>query len=434
MSTTYKYSNSTGETTAGFSIDNTRRIFNFGDRVAEIEPAQHLFFSYLSRFRKVPTDDPKFKFLEQRHQWQRRNFNLGAAIDSADYTSGTTTATLVTYCNYDKYGREQSEEYVPEFFLTNQVVTVADSTGTPRPFRITAVPTFTSGTGNLSLTALALFTATGVVFNDNAKGQVIGSAFAEATGAPDSWKDELYDRDGYTQIFKTAIPIFSGTAQATRYRGRPNELLRVWKEKLKEHAMDLNTAAMFGIGAAGGGNDIQRTWGILPYTELYGKNYSFSYSSFKYDDFLDAMEDFFAPESGNSTDKLVLASRKIINRMNRLGSGGFLYNTAGSSNFKLDIQQIKGIFGHNVTDVNTVFGNLHFVASPLLRGLYEDYAIAVDLKNVAWRPLKGNGISRDTFIKTNVQDPDVDGRIDLITTEAGLEIDLPETHAILKFS
>ena len=56
------------------------------------------------------------------------------------------------------------------------------------------------------------------------------------------------------------------------------------------------------------------------------------------------------------------------------------------------------------------------------------------MKNVAYRPLQGNGVSRDTFIETNVQDNGVDGRQDQVITEAGLEISVPETHAILKFS
>ena len=84
--------------------------------------------------------------------------------------------------------------------------------------------------------------------------------------------------------------------------------------------------------------------------------------------------------------------------------------------------------------VNTIFGNLHFIADPLLRGPWEDYCAAVDMKNVAYRPLVGNGISRDTMIETNVQDNGIDGRQDMVLTEAGLEISLPETHAVLKFS
>ena len=109
-------------------------------------------------------------------------------------------------------------------------------------------------------------------------------------------------------------------------------------------------------------------------------------------------------------------------------------NTVGSSQYKLDVANVPGQFGHTVTKVNTIFGNLHFVAEPLLRGVWENYCVAVDLKNVAYRPLMGNGISRDTYIETNIQDNGVDGRQDQIITESGLEIQLPETHAVLKFS
>ena len=159
-----------------------------------------------------------------------------------------------------------------------------------------------------------------------------------------------------------------------------------------------------------------------------------SYASSGYDAFLDAMEDFFAPESGNSGNKLVLASRKVITYLNKLGSGSFLNNTVGSSQYKLDVETVPGAFGHQVTMVNTIFGNLHFVQEPLLRGPWEDYCVCVDMKNVAYRPLVGNGVSRDTYIETNVQDNGVDGRQDQVITEAGLEISVPETHAILKFS
>ena len=86
-----------------------------------------------------------------------------------------------------------------------------------------------------------------------------------------------------------------------------------------------------------------------------------------------------------------------------------------------------------VTKVNTIFGDFHLIQEPLLKGVYEDYAVIVDLKNVAYRPLVGNGKSRDTFIETNIQNNDVDGRQDMVLTEAGLEISLPETHAVVTF-
>ena len=74
------YSNANGPNapdTGNVSINDVRRVFNFGDRVAELAPMQSPFFVYLSKVAKKATNDPVFKFLEQRHQWQRRNLVLG---------------------------------------------------------------------------------------------------------------------------------------------------------------------------------------------------------------------------------------------------------------------------------------------------------------------------------------------------------------------
>ena len=439
------YSGQAGNDPQGVDLRDTRRKFNFGERVAELAPQQSPFFVYLSKVAKKPTDDPVFKFLEQRHQWQRRNFHLGEAVASDAYTSGTTILNeasgsdlVLTYVNYDTYGNPQgTTEYKPEFFVTGLIVGIEDEDGTVRRFRVTATPSVTSGTGTVDVEMTALFTAT-AVFKDDAKGQVIGSSHAEGGTAPAGWEDKLYDREGYCQIFKTAISTFSGTSMATAYRGISNEFKRVWQEKLMEHKMDIENALLFGSGSASNEQSASAptryTDGIVSYTESNGKVYNMSYASSGYDAFLDAMEDFFAPESGNSGNKLVLSSRKVITYLNKLGNGSFLNNSVGSSQYNLDVEAIPGQFGHTVTKVNTIYGNLHFVQEPLLRGPWENYCCAVDLKNVAYRPLVGNGISRDTFIETNVQNNDVDGRKDVVLTEAGLEISVPETHAVLKFS
>ena len=463
----------TGQNVTGVSIDSTRRIFNFGERVAELAPAQSPFFVYLSKVAKKSTDDPVFKFLERRHQWQRRNFEVGAENTVTEDETRTVAELMADAalfddlkltCKYDKYGKTQTDDTLPLFLLKQQVIVTkaeadlagynsGDAFDVSVRLKISAfgsddsankvisadvVDITDDSTGDSILTEA---TASGdtIVFADGAKGQVIGSAWAEGSEDPDGWKDELSTSEGYCQIFKTAISMFSGTALATRYRGIANEYKRVWQEKLMEHKMDLEHAMLFGIGSAGdteGSNsaNVRYTHGILPYTEANGKIYEFYYDASGYDAFLDAMEDFFAPETGNSGSKLVLASRKVITYLNKLGTNGFLDNTVGSNQYRLDVANIPGNFGHTVTKISTIYGDLHFVAEPLLRGMWENYAIAVDLKNVAYRPLVGNGVSRDTHIITNVQNNSVDGRKDIILTEAGLEISLPETHAILKFS
>jgi len=435
------YSISSGVAPQGVSINDSRRVYNFGDKVAELAPQQSPFFVYLSKIAKEATDDPVFKFLEQRHQWQRRNFILKTAIGS-NIAAGSDSAELDMVAAYDKYGVESAtgKNAAPQYFVPGQVIRLAG-----KAFRVKSVENlgdgesavYASGTAathtGIKLTALE---ASGTIAAGK-EGQVIGSAWAEGGTDPEGWKDELYSREGYCQIFKTAIQLFSGTALATRYRGKPDEYRRVWADKLMEHKMDIEHAMLYGIGAAdesASGGPVRYTHGIVPYTSANGKNFAFTYSGSDYDDFIDAMKDFFSPESGNSGDKLVLTSRKVLAWLNKLGSDSFLKNTVGTDQYRMDVQNIKGSFGHMVTKVNTLFGNLHFVAEPLLRNQDENLAVAVDLANVKYRPLSGNGVSRDTHVVTNVQNNNVDGRKDMILTEAGLEISLPETHALMTWS
>ena len=54
MATVYSnVASAAGQTTSAIAdLDNTRRVFNFGDRVAELAPQQSPFFVYLSKVAK----------------------------------------------------------------------------------------------------------------------------------------------------------------------------------------------------------------------------------------------------------------------------------------------------------------------------------------------------------------------------------------------
>jgi hypothetical protein len=469
------FSPSIGVAPQGVSINDNRRLMNFGERVSHLNPAASPFFAYLSKVSKSPTDDPVFKFLEKRHQWQRRDFYKDSVLrftangsdTISDYNLVMGTGSHRIDVDYDKYGRKVSGgSYKAEFITAGQMIALqgaiavtGESSGNQQDvivyYRVTDV-TQNSADTNISATCIKILklgvengafdpdtfsNGDFLEFADNKPGQVIGSAWAEGDTAPDGWRDEMYDREGYCQIFKTAVPLFSGTSLATRYRGDANEYMRVWKEKLMEHKMDIENALLFGYGEVstndGTTSQQRKTWGILPFTEINGKVKAFSYANSTYDTFVDAMSDIFDAESGAGGNKLVLASRAIMNWLNKLGGDSFLGNTLAYGNNPYNVNVSKGtqtFNGVQVTKVDTLYGSLNFVLEPLLRGPWVDHAVVVDLANVAYRPLSANGKSRDTHITPNIQNNDVDGRKDLILTEAGLEISLPETHAVLKFS
>ena len=61
--------------------------------------------------------------------------------------------------------------------------------------------------------------------------------------------------------------------------------------------------------------------------------------------------------------------------------------------------------------------------------------LAINMNNVAYRPLVGNGVNRDTSVYVGVQSLEntgTDKRVDMILTEAGFEWKMPESHALWK--
>ena len=59
-----------------------RRRYNFGDRISELSIAQDPFFRFVSQVAKRPTDDPQFKFTEQRHSYHKRYAYIMGFVDN----------------------------------------------------------------------------------------------------------------------------------------------------------------------------------------------------------------------------------------------------------------------------------------------------------------------------------------------------------------
>ena len=417
---------------------HTRRLFNFSDRVADLAPDESPFFVYLSKVAKVPTDDPQFRFLEDRTKVSMTDraflltgsHSIPAAGSSLTYTVDTAGGASVDWLVKGMvFAVGYTENNSPETIIVRVESAPVDagSTTTFQGKTISAIDGAETGA-------------------DNAKCQVIGTSYAEGTGAPDVFSEELDNDDGYTQIFKTACEM-SNTARATRYRGYADEFQRVWNLKLREHKVDIERAMLFGQRASTGG--IQYTEGIAGHVIKNGTanvdNSALSYSSgapyfrsstaaeLTYDRILSDFEVVYDPARGGTDSKLALASLPVLTFFNKLGDGLFIDSSVGYRNsaMRYDVSQKDGRFGHKVLSVETIHGTMNMVKEPLFRGFSSGFLMMIDLDHVAYRPLVGNGVNRDTQVQTNVQSADEDLRKDMILTEAGLEVSLPETHFLL---
>ena len=425
-------------TPGGNTVDSanlgTRRLYDFSDRVADLSPEESPFFVYLSKVGKVPTSDSQFRFLEDRTKIAMTDRSFVISTELAAVSEGATVTATISAAQ--------------PWLIKGMVISVESLTGNSGApnhanARIEAVNSSTS-------IDIKWLTNPGSDANPvaSAKATVIGTAFGEGSGAPDVFSQELDNDYGFTQIFKTACEM-SNTARATVYRGYSDEWQRIWNLKLREHKVDIERAMLFGQRATSGG--VQYTDGIaghimangqsqtiedseqLVYTEGQAYLKTVEAGSLSYDTLLKDLEVVFDPARGGSSAKLALCSLPVISLFNKLGDGvGFIGDTInGGARYNFDASQ--GSFGHKVMKVETVHGDLSLVKEPLFRGMSGEFMCMVDLDHVSYRPLVGNGMNRDTSITTNVQQADEDLRKDMILTEAGLEVSLPETHALFNF-
>ena len=448
--TTIANAHSTDHGVAG----DQRRLYDLSDRVAELSPDESPFFVYLNKVSKVPTTDPVFRFLENRSKidWTNRTFNADSALGSlAAGVSGEVAF-------------ENGSDASVDWLLKGMVVAVDVVDGKSHAIvRIDSVShETTQSTCQVTCLSVGHSDETGYdAIADGDKCQVIGTAFEEGSGSPDVWSKTLDDDFGYTQIFKTAAEM-TNTAIATNYRGYANEWQRIWNLKLREHKVDIERAMLF--GQKGRQNGVQSSAGLVGdiivrrQAEAIG---SLTYSAgapyfghaastaVTYDTILSDFETFFDPARGGGSSKLALAGLPVISFFNKVGDGSFVTNslsfnanaalsgaatTTNQSPHQMNWSNREGSFGHKVMMLNTVHGDLNIIREPLFRGMSGGMMLMADMGQLAYRPLVGNGLNRDTHIVTNVQQADEDLRKDMILTEAGLEITIPETHCLYSFT
>ena len=271
---------------------------------------------------------------------------------------------------------------------------------------------------------------------EGARSYVVGSAHDEGSGYPETWKDQPYSTNyGRTQIFKTSMAM-TNTARATVLKYEGNEWARVWKEKLIEHKWDIETSLLFGSQS----DTYYTTQGAVDYILNYGNQFSLDTTTKTCDDFLDDMSNYLDPRYNARSASVFFVNTAVYNWMHKLG--GYVLNSIKIGNATDDrgamytadfaMSGKKKVLGVDVTTFTTPYGDMNVARNIHLDGTNVKM-LGVDLSNVAYRPLVGNGVNRDTSVYVGVQtleNSGVDRRVDLILTEAGMEWKMPESHAI----
>jgi len=502
MADIFQLEDSLSESSAGLgpgsalSTGDLRRRYNFGDRVSELAIAQDPFFRFLSKVAKRPVDDPEFKFTERRPSYHKRYAYCVAhgASSSVSTTEATIAAGAVdqgdTY--YFKMGTDYksagnignvlgqsgsdfnvgTDGTKPAYFIPEQIIKLNfrdfDADGTagqefeiPKGYLLAKVESVTDSVNYVILKTVIVkgvtakqdlmfedaTTAVTTTYKQNIatdlepkRCYVVGSAHAQGTGYPETWKDQPFSTGyGRTQIWKTSMAM-DNTTRATVLKYEKNEWARVWREKLIEHKWDIEQSILF--GQQGKVGDTWYTQGAVDYCLSYGNIFEGATigTTKSQDDFLDDMSQFLDPRYNNANATMFFVGTDVYNWLHKLG-GYFSANVSkvadstavyGRGNF--DMGARKNVFGVDITTIFTPYGVMNVARNVHLDGT-QIKILAVNMRYCAYRPLVGNGLNRDTAIYVGVQtleNSGVDRRVDLIQTEAGMEWQMPEAHAVWK--
>ena len=145
------------------------------------------------------------------------------------------------------------------------------------------------------------------------------------------------------------------------------------------------------------------------------------------------MSAYTDPRYNSQKATVYFCDTEVYNWLHKLG-GYFQNNIQVSGQFRADLAVTgrKKVMGLDMTTISTPLGDMNVTRNIALdRSAVK--ILGVNMSNVKYRPLVGNGMSRDTSIYVGVQSLEntgTDKRVDMILTEAGFEFQMPESHAV----
>ncbi|NPV80804.1 MAG: DUF5309 family protein [Firmicutes bacterium] len=367
-----------------YGLHPDRYIVDWSEEIYNSWPDIAPLLQFTGKSQRKPTVDPEYNWFEEAEGAVRDQINNAVGYDPAAVNLVVDHASY--FAPYDRVLIERTGEIV--------LVTAVD-------------------TGTNTLTVIRGFgTVSAAAIQDNDYLMILDNAMPEGSGKPAQKFREPVKQYNYTQIFKTIIGA-TGTVIASEQRG-PKELSHQRMIFNREHKKKIEYAGIFGQKKeyVAGDQIIRTTGGILEAikTNVYNAGGVLTEANFDKE---------FVPMAfyRGSKKKLMLCSPLVLAVINSFSKN------------KLQTASGEETYGVSVQKYLTPFGTLLLAQDELLTGdVFGGYAIVVDFENVAYRPLRG----RDTKLLTNVQESGMDIEQDMFMTEAGWQVKLEETHAVLK--
>src|SRR6266404_203280 len=386
--------------TGDFGTDE--RPKDFRDKILVFNPnGEAPIFALTAKAGKRVVKDPEFAWWNEGNALVRLQVNGAAAttdtlinVDTVDPTSTTLGANYGTATHLkpgDVLMVEPAADaavFAPELIEVDNVL--SDTQFTAR-----------RGAGGSTAATIA----------DNIFLTLIGSSYAEGTGAPRAVARNPVKFFNYTQIFKNTYEL-TGTADHTTFRtGNP------WsndkKRKAYDHSRDIEMSILFGRRAevTGDNGKPKRTFGGLR-TFIPASNTTVFGAPVTPNSFVDAIAPVFDFNTGAGDTRLMFIGNQAAIELGKIFSA--------ATNIHINTTERVKVYGVHFQETILPQGRLLIKTHPLLsrHGLYKKSGFIMDFDALKWAPMEG----RDTKVMDDVQDKDEDVRRGFYMTEGGIEV------------
>ena len=279
------------------------------------------------------------------------------------------------------------------------------------------------------------FTLADITDNDYFDRENGVSGIAEGSAVGIETRKKVRRLKNCTQIFREPYEI-TRTARVSEQYGGP-ELARLQARKLAqikvnvEYAMLFNgalsldatssnpTRAFQGFGVGNNNGVIQTNNGNA------NASFQLADSNGTQNQFDAILEAMFTDMVDGSMHKTVYASNKWLTKMVKMVRD--TSNSGAQLNAQMGTESKAGL---RVMEYIGPVGSVDFIPHPLLKGAYEDFAVAVDHANFDIRVLSESGFQ----LRRDIVKDGSDGQVDEWLVELGPEIRQEQTHAVLKLT
>lgn len=239
---------------------------------------------------------------------------------------------------------------------------------------------------------------------------VIGSAYAEGTGAPRATTKNPIKFSNYTQIFKDSYEL-SGTADKTKTRTN-NNYSEDKKRKMHKHSADIEFSLLFGRSAeTTGDNGKPKRFMAGLRSFIPSANTTIFSSATTRNSFFDAIAPIFDFDTGAGDTRMGFAGRDALLALSKLFADEVVYNVNNK------VTQ----YGMDFFEFTLPNGRVMMKSHPLMsrHTLYQKAMFIVDFDAFAYVPM----VDRDTKAHDDVQNEDEDVRRGFIQTECSCSVD-----------